>query len=265
MPTEQARYWICTIPRDDWEPALPDGCSWCIGQPEVGETGYRHWQIMLSYPTKKTRRQVKQSIGVQGCHLEPTRSSAAEAYVCKEATRDGEPFEFGRRVFNRNRKTDWDEVKQLACQGKIDEIPSDIYVRYYRTLMAIAADNEEVVGLEKVVNVYYGKTGTGKSRSAWDEAGSNAYPKDPRSKFWCGYKGQRHVIIDEFRGGIDISHMLRWLDRYPVRVEIKGSSRPLCADKLWITSNLHPEQWYPEIDSSTRDALMRRLILKEFE
>lgn len=78
-------------------------------------------------------------------------------------------------------------------------------------------------------------------------------------------QGEQHVIIDEFRGGIDISHLLRWLDRYPVRVEVKGSSRPLVASKFWITSNLDPNWWYPDIDAETKSALMRRLEIIEFE
>jgi len=112
--------------------------------------------------------------------------------------------------------------------------------------------------------VFWGPTGTGKSRRAWVEAGMDAYSKDPRSKFWCGYIGQRNIVIDEFRGGIDLSHMLRWLDRYPVRVEIKGSSRPLLAEKIWITSNLSPDEWYPESDSESVRALRRRLTVIHF-
>jgi len=53
--------------------------------------------------------------------------------------------------------------------------------------------------------------------------------------------------------------MLRWLDRYPVSVEIKGGTRPLLATTFWITSNLHPDDWYPLIDQETKDALNRRL------
>jgi len=112
--------------------------------------------------------------------------------------------------------------------------------------------------------VFWGVTGSGKSRRAWDEAGMEAYSKDPRSKFWEGYQLEENVVIDEFRGGIDISHLLRWLDRYPVRVEIKGSSKPLNAKKIWITSNLNPEFWFPEIDQETTQALMRRLTITEF-
>lgn len=141
----------------------------------------------------------------------------------------------------------------------MEEIPSDVYIRYYRTLVSIAADHAHPAGFEKTVTVFYGPTGGGKSHTAWEQAGPDAYPKDPRSKFWYGYKGQENVIFDEFRGGIDISHMLRWLDRYPCMVEIKGSSKCLQAKRIWITSNLHPNNWYEHLDEPTRLALIRRL------
>jgi len=111
--------------------------------------------------------------------------------------------------------------------------------------------------------VYWGPTGTGKSRRAWQESGDDAYSKDPRTKFWCGYRCEENVIIDEFRGAIDISHILRWTDRYPVRVEVKGSSKPLSASKFIFTSNLHPRLWYPELDAETYAALERRLEIIE--
>lgn len=267
---QQARYWICTIPRETWKPCLPEGAGWCIGQPEKGESGYLHWQVLVAFTAKRTMAQVKRAFGVNGMHLEPSRSDAARAYVHKEATRDGEPFEFGQCPCDRSSAVDWERVKELAKKGVIfllgefDMVPADIFIRYYRSLTAIAADHAEPVGMEKLVYVYYGVTGTGKSRRAWDEAGEAAYAKDPRSKFWCGYRSHEHVVIDEFRGGIDISHLLRWLDRYPVRVEIKGGSRPLMAKKVWITSNLHPDEWYPELDEETKKALRRRLQITYF-
>jgi len=260
----QARYWILTIPRADWVPTLPEGVSYVVGQPETGESGYEHWQLMAAFPSKKTLSQVKSIFG-RTAHCEPTRSDAARTYVIKEATRDGQPFEFGQLSIRRNQSTDWDGIKALAKQGEIDKIPSDVFIRYYRTLKSIAADYDVPVGLEKSVLVYYGATGTGKSRRAWEEAGNDAYTKDPRSKFWCGYRGEQHVVIDEFRGGIDISHLLRWLDRYPVRVELKGSSTPLMAKKIWITSNLHPMNWYLDLDMETKQALLRRLEVTEFQ
>lgn len=71
-------------------------------------------------------------------------------------------------------------------------------------------------------------------------------------------------MVDEFRGGIDIAHLLRWLDRYPVIVELKGSSTVLRANKIWITSNLSPDDWYPDLDQETKAALRRRMRVTHF-
>jgi hypothetical protein len=92
----------------------------------------------------------------------------------------------------------------------------------------------------------------------------DAYPKDPRTKFWDGYQGHDRVVMDEFRGDIDIAHLLRWFDRYPVNVEIKGSATVLRARQIWITSNLDPREWYPTIDEATKAALLRRLHITYF-
>ena len=71
-------------------------------------------------------------------------------------------------------------------------------------------------------------------------------------------------MVDEFRGDIAIAHFLRWLDRYPVLVEVKGGSVVLKAERIWLTSNLDPRQWYPEADSDTVDALFRRINITHF-
>jgi len=119
--------------------------------------------------------------------------------------------------------------------------------------------------MEREVRVFWGPTGTGKSHRAWNEAGLGAYPKDPCTKFWDGYRGHEHVVIDEFRGQIGISHVLRWFDKYPVNVEAKHGADVLCARTIWITSNLDPRDWYPDIDRATTGALMRRLQITHFE
>jgi len=261
----QGRYWMGTIPASSgWEPTLPLGIRYLMGQRESGgENGYDHYQIFFITTKKESLRSVRTIFAPVIGHWELTRSAAAEQYVWKELTRIGEPFHYGERPLRRNSGTDWEIVRTQAKEGSLDVLPADIYVRYYGQLSRIAADHAVPVAVERTCCVYWGETGSGKSRRAWLEAGLEAYPKDPRSKFWCGYAHQTNVIIDEFRGGIDISHLLRWLDRYPVRVEIKGSSRPLMADKFWITSNIHPRSWYPELDNATYLALERRLLITE--
>lgn len=58
--------------------------------------------------------------------------------------------------------------------------------------------------------------------------------------------------------------MLRWLDRYPVTVEVKGSATVLKAVKIWITSNISPDDWYPDLDQETKAALRRRMQVTHF-
>ena len=265
----QGIFWLLTIPSASFvvPSELPsDGrYAWIKGQLERGDaTGYEHWQLFVAFKTKKSLAAVRKIFGNQ-CHAELSRSEAAESYVFKDDTAiEGTRFEWGAKPFRRNAKTDWESVWTAAKSGDLASIPAHVRVTSYRTLQCIRADYESVPAMVRVCYVYWGATGTGKSRRAWDEAGLDAYAKDPRTKFWCGYQAQANVVIDEFRGGIDISHLLRWLDRYPVRVEIKGGSRPLMAQKIWITSNVSPDDWYPELDSETRQALRRRLEVHHF-
>lgn len=54
--------------------------------------------------------------------------------------------------------------------------------------------------------------------------------------------------------------MLRWLDRYPVTIETKGSGTVLKAKKVWITSNVEPKLWYMNKATTEQiDALLRRM------
>jgi RNA helicase len=155
-------------------------------------------------------------------------------------------------------------VRDCAKRNEFAELPADIYVRNYFQLKAIAKDNMAPCAMERVITVYWGATGTGKSKRAWDEAGLDAYPKDPCTKFWDGYRDQQHVVIDEFRGDINISHVLRWFDRYPVNVEQKHGACTLLAKRIWITSNINPDDWYMQINNETRLALLRRMTIIEF-
>lgn len=264
MTRRQGIFWLLTIPHYEFVPYHPPDVAWIKGQLESGTTSaFVHWQIVVAFTSKKSLAGVKAIFGT--CHAELSRSEAANAYIEKDDTHiPGTRFEFGSKPIRRNSKVDWESVWECAKTSNLDGIPCSIRVSSYRALRCIGADYSKPLPMERVCHVFWGTTGTGKSRRAWEEASFDAYAKDPRTKFWDGYQGEEHVVIDEFRGGIDIAHLLRWLDRYPVRVEIKGSSRPLAAKTIWITSNLDPRYWYPEIDEETRSALMRRLNITHF-
>jgi len=262
----QNRYWILTLSCaiHPHQPKAIAPCIWVKGQKEEGAGGYIHWQFVASFSKPVRRKRVVESF--PGAHAEPTISQeGSEAYVFKEDTRiEGTQFEDGTRAVKRNCKHDWEDILLAAKSDSFERIPPDVVVRYYSGLKRIAADNILPVAMERTVKVFWGKTQTGKSHAAWAEAGLDAYIKNPNTKWWDGYRRQRNVIIDEFRGRIDISYMLLWTDKYPITVEIKGGSKPVCYENVWILSNLHPKDWYPDIDEETRNALLRRLRIYQF-
>jgi len=259
----QGVFWILTIPAHGFTPFLPKPCRWIRGQLECGDGGFLHWQIVVAFIRKTSVRGCRDCFGPYHCEL--SRSAAANDYCLKpETSVPNTQFELGIKPVDRSDPDDWERIWELAKTGDYECIPATIRVQSYRTLRAISSDFAQPIGIERDVVVYWGRTSTGKSRRAWAEAGLEAFPKDPRSKFWCGYRGQKHVVIDEFRGDIDVGHLLRWFDRYPVNVEIKGSSIVFAAEHIWITSNLSPRQWYPMIDEETYEALLRRIKVVHF-
>ena len=85
-----------------------------------------------------------------------------------------------------------------------------------------------------------GATGTGKSRRAF-ETWPDAYRKMTNDKWWDGYHGEETVIFDDFKGSSMRLHDFQLIvDRYPVKVETKGSTVELSATRLVFTSNKHP-------------------------
>lgn len=268
MPAAKARYWILTIPVDDWNVPvdLPAGVTYLRGQQEIGEGGFHHWQLVANFKERLTLQQAK-AFFVSTAHLEPSRSAAVDDYVWKEESRVPDTqFELGVRGRKR-RGADYAKALEDARSGRISDIMERdpaLYIRHHAAIHRIATEWCVPEALEKQVFVYWGDTGTGKTRTAYKEAQEvekHPYWKDACTKWWDGYRGQRAVIIDEFGGLINILHLLRWLDRYPVQFETKGGSHAFCATHIWITSNVDPAHWWdehPKVTQEQKAALRRR-------
>jgi len=272
MPTPQGRYWRLTIPFDAMPQmvALKDPLCYIKGQQEIGAEGYHHWQLVAVSNRKITRAQLKACF-VPQANVDLTKSAAYNEYVWKDDTAvPGTRFELGRLPISRARTEDWDKIYEDARAGDLENIPKDILIRHYSSIKRIRVDNMEPITRPNIfVKCYYGPTGTGKTHRAWDDQeGEIPYIKNPNTKWWDGYRGQKNVIIDEFNSRIDISYLLTWLDKYPCIVEVKGYSVPLQAVNFWITSNIAPEDWYtnsiPAASEAHRQALRRRLNHIEF-
>ena len=55
-------------------------------------------------------------------------------------------------------------IRESAKNGKFEEIPKDVLIRSYSSIKKIHVDNILPVAQEKEVFVFWGRTGSGKSR-----------------------------------------------------------------------------------------------------
>lgn len=180
-------------------------------------------------------------------------------------SKDGDYEEHG-DIPEQGKRTDVIQITTRLGEGKSDK---DLYEEFGdRALRINGCIARARIALASVprtwemnVRIYWGASGTGKSRSVWDEFGyDKVYPK-PASKWWDGYTGQECVLIDDFDPGTcfetAFDMFLRLLDRYPLIVEFKGGSTQFCSKVIVITSNFDPESWF--IGRKNRDAFFRRV------
>lgn len=258
--TNQVKLWLLTIPAHCFVPFLPAEVCWIKGQLEEGAGGFIHWQIIIQLRKKARLAGVIKIFGPY--HAEATRSEAAEEYVWKEDTRvAGTQFELGSKNFNPSSKVDWARQLELVKAGDLDNVDAGVYIRCFSQISRIRTENlrPKFRGVQQV-NVYWGVSGAGKTHRVFDEAGETFYLKSSTTKWFDSYRQEENIIMDEFTGTMAIVHMLKWLDSYPMSVEIKGGQVALNSKVWWITSNIDPNDWYNDTNSSAeqRVALRRR-------
>lgn len=111
--------------------------------------------------------------------------------------------------------------------------------------------------------VYWGRTGAGKTRSVYDNLPSlDSLFVYAGSGWFDGYDGQPIVLFDDFGGHeFKISYLLKLLDRYPIRVPVKGGFVHWAPQEIYITSNIDPHNWYSNANPEHVRALLRRITL----
>lgn len=137
---------MLTIPRDDWESpsTLPVGFTYLAGQSEIGEGGYRHWQVVACFSTNQRLGGVKRSF-TPTTHCEPTRSAAAYDYVFKQdSSVEGTRFQLGTRPQKRGDAKDWDAIWDSATRGALAEVPADVRLRYVSLILDVITLSKEL-------------------------------------------------------------------------------------------------------------------------
>lgn len=197
-------------------------------------------------------------------HFEQRLGTAKQAsdYCRKE---DSDPYVYG-EISSPGKRTDLDTLASQITSGlskrKLAEVNPVAIIKFSRgidELRSLTLKPRDS-STPKQVFVYWGTTGTGKTRTAVED-NPDAYIWGPENGKWFhGYDGEDTVILDEFRGQLPFGFLLRLLDRYPMKVETKGSMVEFVANKIIITSPYPPSNWYngQEFDIFERREQLKR-------
>lgn len=259
-----ARNWCVTLNNyddEEYERICHFGLTECryyvIGK-EIGEAGTPHLQCYFQCGSKRTLCQLKRRVGDRA-HCEVARGSAEQnrAYCTKEDdfVEGGSPIERGSRsdvaglVAKFRGGYSWEEA--------LESDPA-LCARYPRFVDRLALKYAKPREWIPDIFVYWGQTGTGKSRRAFEEA------EDPYvhsgGQWFDGYTGESDVIFDDFGGSeFKLTYLLKLLDRYPMRVPVKGGFVNWVPRKVFITSNYCPKEWFPNAKDEHVRALLRRI------
>lgn len=265
---KMARYrrWCFTInhPTEDDVKAVDDiECRYIVCGVEVGENGTEHLQGYVEFERAVRLNTVRTELGGRA-HLEQAHGTAEQnrAYC----TKDGRAMERGTPA-NPGNRTDIHAIKELVANGGrmaaiCAQATSYQAMRMGEMLLRFVGPERKEA---PEVFWYWGASGTGKTRTAVEEAGADYWMSSKGLQWWDGYDGHPHVIIDDFRADFCKFHeLLRILDRYPYRVEVKGGSRMLLATKIWITAPVPPERAYARSDEETAQLTRRIKLCREF-
>ncbi len=113
------------------------------------------------------------------------------------------------------------------------------------------------------VTYIYGDTGSGKTRfvmSSYDY--TDIYKVTNYEHPFDNYNGQKVLLLDEFRGGLPISDILQYLDRYPCTLPARYTDKVACFTEVYIVSNEDLSEQYINIQKEKPEsykAFLRRI------
>lgn len=284
----RSRPWCFTInnPTDD-EKVIPNdefitnnNIRYLYYSLEEGEEQTPHFQGYVYFNNPRTMAGIKRISFFARSHLEPSRGSVESnvRYISK-APIEG-PYEFGTRPEQQGKRNDLILFKEAVMSGTIISYDMCLlefpllcarYPRYVKELLGLrnktrsrALYTEYVSGeMDKKVEIRYGPPGSGKTSHVYrkydidDIYKLNLGDGSSKSLWFDDYNGEAVLLIDDFYGNVRYNYLLRLLDIYPLRCQSKGSFVHVNFSRIYITSNSHPEEWYPNVEDTR--ALFRRI------
>lgn len=279
-----AKCWCFTLnnwSEEEYQAIWNIQCSYLIIGKEVGQQGTPHLQgyIKLNKYCKK-----KEAIVLLGerTSVRCARGSALEnkKYCSKgEGTKEN-PInpDFAEKgvLTEQGKRTDIELLYEAIDAGTPEwtlwkEMPNAMNncLRSYDRIKACKQREEAIEAAEREilpeVHVLWGDTGVGKTTAILREYGPrNCYAAewgDSTHIWWDGYEDQENIVINDFYGNLPLCYMLRLLGDHMMRLNAKNTFKYRRAKRIFITSNIPPDQWYnpATVPEKKLAALRRRL------
>lgn len=262
----------------DWRPHPIDGVKYTICQlEECPETGRTHLQGYTELTAAKRFTFIKKMLDDPTAHVEKRKGSRDQArnYCSKLETKLEGPWECGTWSKGQGERTDLEsaaitllETKSLVSLADSHPVAYIKYSKGFQNLLYLKHKQDSKTWRQLEVKVYWGKAGSGKTRTAI-ELQEDYFILDKQSEtlWFDGYDGEDHLIVDDFYGWIKFGHWLRLCDGNQLRCATKGGFAWANWTKVTFTSNKHPDTWYDQsklVDYQI-DAFNRRIHeIKEF-
>lgn len=257
--------------------------QWAVLQMEKGlESNREHVQLAWYFRQSKSHAQVRALL--PGVHQDAMRGTPKQAYDYCWKTESRrfpleDPWTCGEAPKGKGARVDWvtarDTIRDAVNAGESDvSIQGSLYESHTSLWVTNSSGLTKILTMEKSLTgspmrnapevfIFHGATGTGKTRRVWDlHSDVFAVPIAVKgTSFWCdGYQAHPVVLMDEMPwSGLALPLLLQLLDRYPLQVPVKGGFVPWCPTKVYLTSNLHPDSWFPEGELAQIAALRRRI------
>jgi len=242
---------------------LPKDIRYAIYGKEIcPETKTIHWQSYIEGKKPLRMAAIKKLYEDDTVHIEPRKGTRDQAR--EYCQKDKDFIEMGKWIKGQGHRTDLDNVvEQLKNGKKLKEIMTEqpkTYCQFRNGLKDIAAEisYKNIPNWRNVETILIcGPTGCGKTRQAMEHATYKI--QGTGLNWWQDYDGDENILIDEYDNDIRITELLALLDGYKLRLNVKGSHTYANWRKVYITTNLRPEQIHPNAKQAHKDALMRRI------